>query len=87
MKEHLIYFMYFLYSWLDQVIAIKEDIISQARPAQHQLSIMTGLAVSLKVVQQVPWTGLPALADQDVGDSLLTLPHPSQQGRRMHRER
>ena len=41
--------MYFLYSWLDQVIAIKEDIISYSRLAQHQLSIMTELAITLKV--------------------------------------
>ena len=33
MKENVIYFMYFLYSWLDQVIAIKEDIISYSRLA------------------------------------------------------
>lgn len=38
MKENVIYFMYFLYSWLDQVIAIKEDIISCSRPAPSPVS-------------------------------------------------
>ena len=36
MKENVIYFMYFLYSWLEQVIAIKEDITSYYSQAQHR---------------------------------------------------
>ena len=36
MKENVIYFMYFLYSWLEQVIAIKEDITSYNSQTEHQ---------------------------------------------------